>query len=367
MTLPLPKKIMKKLSVIIIAYIAFQFSGFNANAQSGVVVADSLYGKSLAKNISGEKITRHLLIYLPPSYAKNPGKHYPVIYLLHGIGDIDSVWVNHTTDLENIGSVIDYGIHQNRFGEMIVVMPDEKTNWFGSFYVNSSATGNWEDFTTGELINYIDKKYRTLAESKSRAIAGHSMGGYGAITLGMKHPDIFSIVYAMNPAIIDFTKDLSPANPTFQQVLQVVLNAKVQTDLFKGGRLGVGMLTVAQAFSPNADPKHFFADFPFKFEQNNVVPDEPAYSRWKANFPIEMLGRYQANLRKLRALRFESGYEDDYLFIPTACREFSEKLSAYNIDHIFEEYNGDHRNRMWGKNGRLLNEMLPYIWFNFAK
>jgi enterochelin esterase-like enzyme len=358
---------MKRLLVLSVSYMLVNFFCLDAAAQNGIVVKDSLYARSLIKTLTGENPLRQMLVYLPPSYYKTKTRHYPVIYLLHGIADTDSVWVSNGEPFENIASVMDSGIHENRFGEMIIVMPDEKTNWFGSFYVNSSVTGNWEDLTANELVNYVDKKYRTDPNPQSRAIAGHSMGGYGAITLGMKHPEVFSIVYGMNPALIQFSKDVSPANPSFQQVLNVVLHAKSPEDLFQGGRLSVGLLTVAQAFSPNPANKPFFADLPFRIENNIIIPAEPAYSNWKKNFPVEMISTYHGNIRKLKAFKFDSGYEDDYLFIPVGCKELSDKLSAYNIDHVFEEYNGDHRNRMWGRNGRMLTEVLPYIWFNFEK
>ena len=104
---------------------------------------------------------------------------------------------------------MDEGIAAGRFGEMIIVMPDQMTNWYGSFYSNSSVTGNWEDFTTEELVNFIDTNFRTLSKAESRGIGGHSMGGYGAINFGMKRPDVYSTVYALSPAIVDFVGELS--------------------------------------------------------------------------------------------------------------------------------------------------------------
>ena len=74
-----------------------------------------------------------------------------------------------------------------------------------------------------------------------------------------------------------------------------------------------------------------------------------------------MVENYAANLRRLRGLRFDSGYEDEFTHIPPTARAFSEALTARGIDHVFEEFNGDHRNRMMGRTGRLANEVLPYF------
>jgi len=241
---------------------------------------------------------------------------------------------------------------------MIIVMPDELTKAFGSFYVNSTVTGNWEDFTAKDLVNYIDKKYRTFADVKSRGIAGHSMGGYGAITLGMKHPEIYSVVYGLNPAIMGWSKDFTIENPAFKNVL----TAKSLDELLPKGIYSIGAVTVAQAFSPNPNRPPFFADFPFADVNGKLQPAEPAFNLWQENFPVNMVKKYRSNLTKLRGLRFDSGYEDEYLFIPHNCRALSAELTGNGIEHIFEEYNGDHRNRLHGRTGRLYTEVLPYFW-----
>jgi S-formylglutathione hydrolase FrmB len=241
---------------------------------------------------------------------------------------------------------------------MIVVMPDERTKAFGSFYVNSAATGNWADFTAKDLVGFVDGKYRTLANAKSRGIAGHSMGGYGAITLGMKHPEVFSVIYGMNPAIMGWAKDLTLDNPAFA----FALAAKTPDDLMKGGVYSIATLTVAQAFSPNPNRAPFYADFPFENSNGKLRPIEPAFSRWEENFPVKMVQKYRTNLLKLRGLRFDSGYEDEYLFIPANSRALSAELTGNGIEHIFEEYNGDHRNRLHGRTGRIHTEVMPYFW-----
>jgi len=334
----------------------------NIFPQSGRIVRETVHGVSLEKNITGDSPDRSVFIYLPPGYDKFPNKKYPVVYLLHGIGDTNEVWIREwrkdTAGYGTIPALMDKGIAEGRFGEMIVVMPDERTKAFGSFYVNSAATGNWADFTAKDLVGFVDGKYRTLADAKSRGIAGHSMGGYGAITLGMKHPEVFSVVYGMNPAIMGWAKDLTVDNPAFA----FALAAKTPDDLVKGGVYSIATLTVAQAFSPNPNRAPFYADFPFENSNGKLRPIEPAFSRWEENFPVKMVQKYRTNLLKLRGLRFDSGYEDEYLFIPANSRALSAELTGNGIEHIFEEYNGDHRNRLHGRTGRIHTEVMPYFW-----
>ena len=333
--------------------------------QNGSIERIVVHGKSLENTVTKENPKRHVSVYLPPSYKSAKDRRYPVVYLLHGIGDTDQTWTQHDdgSGYSTISQIQDGGLAMGKFGEMIIVMPDQRTNWFGSFYVNSSATGNWEDFTVKELVAYIDRKYRTLANSDNRAIAGHSMGGYGAITLAMKNPKVFSVAFGMNPAIIDWGGDLTIETPAFRKILKAKSYQDLMDEFTKRGDFyAAGAVTVAQAFSPNPKKPPFFADFPFEVANGKLVPSEPAFSQWQEKSPISMIKKYRANLSKLRGLRFDSGYEDEFKFIPVNSRVFSSVLTNNGIEHIFEEYNGDHRNRLKGKRGRLINEVFPYLW-----
>jgi enterochelin esterase-like enzyme len=241
---------------------------------------------------------------------------------------------------------------------MIVVMPDQKTKWGGSFYSNSAVTGNWEDFTVKDLVAHVDSKYRTLARASGRGLAGHSMGGYGAITIGMKHPDVFSVIYALNPAVLGWSRDLTIENPAFASVLKV----KTAEEALSHGIYTLGIIVVGQAFSPNPDRPPFFFDPPFAMVDGKLQPASPGFRKWQDRLPVNMVDTYRGNLLKLRGLRFDSGYEDEFLHIPPTARVLSTELTARGIDHTFEEYNGDHRNRLWGRTGRLASEVFPYFW-----
>src|SRR6185503_3766468 len=326
-------------------------------AQEGRLVREKVHGKSLEKTLTGEAADRNVSIYLPPSYDTSPVKRYPVLYLLHGITDTDETWTKpwaKDDPWSSLPGVMNRGIAEKRFGEIIVVMPDEKTNWGGSFYTNSVVTGNWEDFTVRDLVSYIDGKYRTLARTSSRGIAGHSMGGYGAIKLGMKYPEVYSVVYGINPAVLGWGQDLSPENPGFSFLLTKKPTTPEQVS--EGGFYALGIVIVAQAFSPNPNQGPLFIDLPFALVDGKPQPAEPGYTRWSENMPLNMVDKYAANLKKLRGIRFDSGYEDQFKHIPPTSRALSAALTKAGVDHVFEEYNGDHRNRMMGRNGRLANE-----------
>lgn len=329
----------------------------------GTVKVDSLVSKALAHNVTGEDKERKITIYLPPSYFTS-NKKYPVLYLLHGSGDNHLNFVDEPKIYDTIQGLMDEGISTKQFREIIIVTPNEYTNATGSMYVNSAATGNWEDFTVKELVSYIDKTYRTIAKSESRAIAGHSMGGFGAVYLAMKHPDIFSVVYSMNGGFINFTGELSADNPEIKKFIQ----AKTIDELFAtNSQIAIGTLMVSQAFSPNPTKPPFYADKPYKLQDGKLVLDPVVANKWSEFDVIKMAEKYQANLLKLRGLKFDCGDQEDLKIIEINNRLFSEKLTSLNIPHIFEQYNGDHRNKLWGLKGRIYNEVLPFIFDNIKQ
>src|SRR5208337_2285869 len=164
----------------------------------GTVERIKVHGKSLEGNLEGDSPDRDVSIYLPASYASEKSRRYPVIYMLHGFTDSDDKWFGLTKYWINLPEVLDKTFGEPGTREMIVVMPNAFTRYQGSMYSNSVTTGNWEDFIVRELVPYIDAHYRTFAQTASRGLAGHSMGGYGTLRIGMHHPEVFSSIYALS-------------------------------------------------------------------------------------------------------------------------------------------------------------------------
>jgi S-formylglutathione hydrolase FrmB len=177
---------------------ALQFVGI-ATAQRGTVVETTVACPSLEGNLLGDPARRPLAVYLPRSYRQEPARRYPVVYLLHGYQGSHKQWTA-GGNVWNIRDVMDKLIRGGQVREMIVVMPDATNRFGGSFYTNSAATGDWEDCIVKDLVAFVDAKYRTLPVAASRGIAGHSMGGYGALKLAMKHPDRFGAAYGLSSA-----------------------------------------------------------------------------------------------------------------------------------------------------------------------
>jgi enterochelin esterase-like enzyme len=334
-------------------------SGHAAAQVAGVVEDHEVYGASLENNVTGERTRRPVAVYLPPGYAEDSARRYPVLYLLHGIGGTHEDWTRpgvRGQTWQSIQDVMDRGIAANRLAELIVVAADQRTRGGGSFYVNSEVTGNWEEFTVVDLVEYADTTYRTLARAASRGIAGHSMGGFGALRIGMRYPEIYQVVYGLNSAILGFDSDISAEQPAYARA------ANVEPDELDPLRdfYTASLLCVAQALSPNPANAPFFADLPFASVDGRLAPT-PAYHRWEEQMPLHMVEEYRDNLLALRGLRFDSGRYDMFSHIAPTNLALSEKLTELGVPHVFEDYNGDHNDRLWGAEGRMATEVLPYF------
>src|SRR6476661_6047653 len=123
-------------------------------------------------------------IYLPSDYETSQ-RAYPVVYLLHGYTDDNTGWLQ----FGEINRYADKAISEGIIPPMIIVMPNADSSW----YINSyDGKENYEDFFIKEFMPAIEKSYRIKGEKRYRGIAGLSMGGYGTLTLSLKHPDLFS-------------------------------------------------------------------------------------------------------------------------------------------------------------------------------
>jgi enterochelin esterase-like enzyme len=334
---------MKKLLLIwLISCMALFAQGQTIGSVERIVIQ----AKTL-ENSGGENPERHVSIYLPPNYEKSE-ERFPVIYYLHGFMGDDQI---HPT----MKMILDKGISSGKIKPFIFVIPDHKTIYDGSFYSNSSLTGNWSDFTSKELVDYIDTHYRTKATRESRGIAGHSMGGYGAFKIAMLHPDVFSSTYALSPGLLAFVKEFGPNSNSFKDVQKI----KSQEELVKTYYPRV-LVAVARAWSPNPNNPPFYCDMPFTYEGDKLIINEDVLAKWEKNMPVYMVDDYAENLRKLTAIKMDWGRNDSPRF-PVQIGMLSQRLENLGINHFAEEYIGDHGNKIWAADGRVLHDLLPFF------
>src|SRR5574341_1890012 len=159
----------------------------------GTVVIETITSNVLRGNSLGDPHVRRVPVYLPPGYDKSNARH-PVVYVLTGFTGRGIMLLNDSAWDENIAQRMDRLIGSGAVKPMILVMPDCFTRIGGSQYINSSATGNYEDHVVKELVPFIDKKYRTVADRDHRAVMGKSSGGYGSVILAMRNSQVFGLM-----------------------------------------------------------------------------------------------------------------------------------------------------------------------------
>ena len=257
-----------------------------------------IHGAALEGNLEGEAVDRDAIVFLPPSYSTDKHRRYPVVYALHGYSIGAEQWSHEIHVPQTIEGAFAQGAK-----EMIVVLPDSKTIYNGSMYSSSVTTGDFENYVARDVVAYVDAHYRTIPERNSRGLAGHSMGGYGASRIGMKHSDVFGALYIMSPCCMspmggggpgpsDRMKEMAIANE------KKVAAAKSPADLAaQSPGFGAAQFATAAAWAP--DPKNPPLYLDLSTKDGNPVPE--ILAKFAANAPLAFIDQYAGNLRQYRA------------------------------------------------------------------
>jgi enterochelin esterase-like enzyme len=354
------------LPFLALSGLAFPFlqSGIHAQTsgaeKAGTVEKIKVHGASLEGNLEGDSADRDVFVYLPPSYASQPNRRYPVVYFIHGYGVTAEAYWKMMTVPDTANKLMDAGtVH-----EMILVHPDAHTIYDGSMYSNSPTTGNWEAYITHDLVSYIDSHYRTIANPDSRGLAGHSMGGYGTLRLAMKYPDVFSSFYAMsscclmnNPGAGRGRPPAPPAQTSSSAPPTPPAPPAAGADGRGAGRGGRGggfanvTFAEAAAWSPNPMNPPKFYDLP---NQDGVLHPEIA-AKWVANSPLAFVDQYVPSLKTYHAIAMDVGDQDN---LASSNKQMDESLTHLGIVHTFEVYEGTHTSRV---KERFEMKVLPFF------
>jgi S-formylglutathione hydrolase len=339
--------------MVLVLLFAVAVRGQNGPGRKGTVERIKVYGKGLEGNLSGDSPERDVSVYLPPSYNSDRRRRYPVVYFLHGFTDSDAQWYGFQKHWINLPEVLNKAFADGRMREVIVVTPNAFTRFQGSMYSNSVTTGNWEDFVAKELVAHIDRQYRTIPQTASRGLAGHSMGGYGAMRIGQKYPEIFSSLYLLSPCCLAPDTNV-PQNPQASSRMEAI---RSQADLEKADFHTKTAFASAAAWSPNPTKPPFYLDLPV--EKGEVQP--LVLAKWAANKPLATLDQNIFNIQQLKALAFDAGSQDRAF--AASIQVLNRLLDNYGIRHSFEIYEGDHINRVAE---RIETKMIPFFSDNLS-
>jgi S-formylglutathione hydrolase FrmB len=259
-------------------------------------------------------------VFLPPSFSKNPARTYPVIYFLHGLNNDETSW---TVDrYGNIQNALDQMIASGKIPEFIMVHPRGDS----SFYCNyMDGTRRYEDLVAQELISFMEKNYRAAKGRENRAIAGTSMGGYGALKIAMKYPDRYAAVVGQSPILFP------GANPL--------------------------------ALSEEAKSSRFYSFFVNMLKP--IFGDPVRQDLWDANNPLVL-----AKSRKLDGLKiyFDYGTEDRYIpmtHLDEGNKALDQILTETRVPHTFKVRPGEPHG--WALISAHLDETIPFLSGTFKK
>lgn len=301
-----------------------------------------IHGTSLEGNLEGDAVDRDAIVFLPPSYRKDKKRRYPVVYALHGYSIGAEQWTHEIDVPQTIEGAFAQGAQ-----DMIVVLPDSKTVHNGSMYSSSATTGDFEQFIARDLVAYIDAHYRTIPNRLSRGLVGHSMGGYGASRIGMKHPDVFGSLYIMSPCCMS-ARIGGPSNPANDKALEAVKTPADSAGLSFGLR---AQLASAAAWSPDPKNPPLYLDLPTK----DGVPQPDVIAKWAANAPLAFVDQYIGNLRQYRAIAMDVGDQDG---LRIDAGKLHDIMDSYGIANSFEIYHGTHTSAVAD---RFQNHVMPFF------
>ena len=311
-----------------------------------------IHGAALEGNLEGDAVDRDVIVFLPPSYAKEPLRRYPVVYALHGFSIGAEQWAHEIHVPQTIEGAFAQGAK-----DMIVVLPDSKTLYLGSFYSSSATTGDFERFISHDLVAYIDAHYRTIPTRESRGLVGHSMGGYGASRIGMKHPDVFGALYIMSPCCLSPMTGGGPG-PTADMKQRAIDSEKKAAMAKSPAELaavspGFAAAPYATAAAWAPDPKNppLFFDLPTR----DGVPQPEIVAKLTANAPLAFADQYIGNLRQYRAIAMDVGDQDGLRFDATKLHEV---MDRYGVVNAFTIYSGTHTSAVAD---RFQNFVLPFF------
>jgi S-formylglutathione hydrolase FrmB len=310
---------------------------------SGRVAVLRHSSKALRGNALGDPHERDVYCYLPPRYD-DESRRYPVLYFLSGFTGTGRMHLNFDPWVESIDARLDRLISSGALPPAICVLPDCFTRLGGSQYVNSSATGRYEDYLVDEIVPLVDEKFRTLASRDHRGVIGKSSGGYGALVLAMRHPDVFGALgshagdayfaYCYLPDFVKLTLGIGRHGGVEGFLRHFAALPKKTKEAMEV----LNILAMAACYSPNpAAPLGI--DLPVVLPTGEIRAE--VWDRWVENDPVHMARSHAHALRSMRMIFVDAGLRDEFN-LQMGARIFCSRLDALDIRYTYEEFDDTH-------------------------
>jgi S-formylglutathione hydrolase FrmB len=283
---------------------------------TGTVHEDQFFAPSLG-------VSKHLVVYLPPSYGRDTTRRYPVAYYLHGLSGTETDWLSKGS----LDAVAD-SLFARGVPETIIVLPDGDDGWYTTWVSpvayrtcadtlhNESpdrycvAHERYDDYIARDVVQHVDSTYRTRRERDARGIGGLSMGGYGAISIALRHPDIFGAAAS---------------------------HSGVVSPMYAGPRPFAGQVR----YAANVDElKTVTAPYWSRY----LLYWGTDLDRWRAADPAHIAEQAKRRGQRLPALFLDCGREDGFV---DQNRALHAELTRLGVAHQYAEWPGAHTWRYW--------------------
>jgi len=311
----------------------------------GRVVRPVLESKLLSGNPLGDPVDRVTPVYLPPSYDEAPGRRYPMILAIVGFSGTGRMLLNEDWFEPTLPERIDTLLDSGEMNEAIVVMPDCSTRYGGSQYIDSSATGPYGRYTAIEVIEWVDREFRTIPRREARGVFGKSSGGYGSFRMAVDFPEVFSAFachsgdsafeYSYLPEFPRALRYLSHKNTTPKRFLDTYMTI---TDRSTDYMALLNELAMASCYSPSTGSETGF-DLPFDLASGAVV--EEVWARWLAHDPVRMIPERLQALETQNLIFLDCGTRDEW-FLDVGTRIMAARMREHGLDVVHEEFDAGH-------------------------
>ncbi len=301
---------------------------------NGSIVVHELDSQLLAGNPLGDPTRRELWVYLPPGYDRS--RPVPAVLGLTGFTGTGAMLFNRDPLGEDLKRRLDRLIATGACQPLIVAAPDCFTKLGGNQYINSTATGRYEDYLLDEVMPFVEKNYAV-----SRwGVFGKSSGGFGSMVMGMRHPDrVHAIADHSGDADFElcYMSDFPGALDSFREAG----GPTKWLDRFwadenrhrKKHARALNILAMAAHYSPNPDSPHLGVDFPFDLETGEFKAD--VWARWQEWDPVRMAARHADRMRSLRLIYIDCGTRDEFA-LHWGARALAQRLRDHGltVEHL---------------------------------
>ncbi len=298
----------------------------------------------LAGNPLGDPARRPLYVYASAGVSDAP---VPSVYVIQGFtGQVDA-WLGRSAMEPTMIERLDDMFAAGGCPDAIVVFVDAWTSRGGSQFLNSSSLGPYLDYLCDEVVPFVDDRYPTDADRDRRGISGKSSGGYGAMVVPIRRPDVFGALashagdalfeYCYLP---DFGKVARQLRDDFDGSYEVFYEQFAATDHFDYGRFGKPFEIYGYACAYTPDPERpGEALLPFEIETGRLIEDR--WARWLSHDPVRLAASHAEELRSMRRIYLDAGRRDEY-FLDLGAQAFAAELSKLGVDHTLELFEGGH-------------------------